>query len=343
MADVARAANVSVTTVSYVLGGRRGRGAATRISDETRQRVLAAVDTTGYRVNLPARSLRRQRTDHILVLIDRLSSPYSQKVATDISTVLAEAGIRLSVMVCPDHAQLASALEMASGQVADGAIVINPTRPFSAEVLAEGAAHGVPIVAVGSFEPLGFDVVQPQGDGQAVATAIDHLIATGRRRIAFIGHLDDQSVPESRFVAVRDRLADHGFSIDASLVRTGARDRSLAHLAALDLLSCDDPPDSIISASDIGAIATIWAAHRRQVDVPDDVAVVGCGNIDECLLTVPTLSSAGPSHLDFTPVARRMIDRLAHPNDPPELLTFEPWSFFARESSHAPPRQQHGH
>lgn len=333
MADVARTANVSVTTVSYVLGGQRGRGAASRISDETRQRVLEAVESTGYRINLPARSLRRQRTDHVLLLIDRLSSPYSQKVATDISAVLGEAGIRLSVMVCPDHDQLASALEMASGQIADGAIVVNPSRPYSSEVLAGAATHGVPIVAVGGFEPQGFDVVQPQGEDAAVAAAIDHLVAGGRRRIAFIGHLDDQSTPEARFVAARDRLADHGLEIASSLVRPGARDRTSAHQSALDLLSGDNPPDSIFSASDIGAIATIWAANRKGVRVPDDVAIIGCGNIDECLLTVPSLSSAGPGQVDFTPVARRMIDRLAQPHQPPELHTFEPWSFFARTSS----------
>ena len=332
MADVAREANVSVTTVSYVLGGRRG-AAGSRISDETQQRVHDAVKNTGYRINLPARNLRRRKTDHVLLLIDRLSSPYSQKVATDISGVLDSHGIRLSVMVCPDQVSLSKSLEMASGQVADGAIVINPSRFHAAEVMSEAASHGVPLVAVGGFTPDGFDVIQPQGEDESVRAAADHLVAGGRRRIAFIGHLADQSEPEERLRSLRDQLALHQIDLDPMLIRDGARDRADAYAAALDLFALPDPPDAVFSASDIGGIATLWAALRSGLTIPHDVAVVGCGNIEECLLTVPTLSSAGPAHLDYTSVALQMLDRLAKPDRPPERHVFEPWRFFPRESS----------
>jgi DNA-binding LacI/PurR family transcriptional regulator len=222
---------------------------------------------------------------------------------------------------------------MVPRRIADGAIVVNASRPFAAEILAQAAAQGVPIVAVGSFGAGSYDVMQPRDEALAVAQAIDHLVEGGRRRFAFIGHLSDQSIPETRLASARQQLATHGLSLNDSWIRDGARDRNTAHAAAIDLLSQPGPPDAIVSASDIGGIATIWAAMRRGFGVPDDLAVVGCGNIEECLITVPTLSSAGPPSMDFSRIAFQMIDRLAHPTRPAELHTVERWAFFRRESS----------
>jgi DNA-binding LacI/PurR family transcriptional regulator len=334
MADVAREANVSVTTVSYVIGGRRGSNADGRISDDTRQRVLAAVDAIGYRVNLPARNLRRQRTDHVLLLIDRLASPFSQHAAADIESVLQQHGLSMSIVVCPSPDRLKAALEMVPGRLADGAIVlVGASRPDSRDLLERAAGQGVPLVAVSTHPSAMLDVVQPQNEGPAIAQAVDHLVGSGHQRIGFIGHVRDQDPPEPRLAAMRQQLGDHGLELDAGLVLPGARDRAEAYHTATSLLARPDRPTAILSASDIGGIATIWAAHRLGLHVPDDLAVVGCGNIDECLFSVPALSSAGPEKVDYTLVAELMVQRLGDPHRPAQSRTFEEWTFFPRESS----------
>jgi len=333
MADVAREANVSVTTVSYVIGGRRGSPAGDRISADTRQRVLDAVETIGYRVNLPARNLRRQRTDHVLLLIDRLASPFSQHAAADIESVLIRNGLTMSIVICPTPARLQSALDMIPGRLADGAIVLGSSNPITPDILVRAAAQGVPLVSVSTLVPDGFDVAQTHDEDLAIGQAIDHLVELGHKRIAFIGHLPDQSRPETRFESFRQRLLGHGLPVDHTFVRGGARVRHDAYIGARSLLDLTSSPTAVFSASDIGGIATIWAAQRSGRRIPDDLAVIGCGNIDECRLVFPSLSSAGPAQPDYSMVATLLLQRLRDPARPGERHVFERWMFFPRESS----------
>lgn len=332
MADVARTAGVSVATVSYVIGGRGGDLAASRISEETRQRVMAAVEAIGYRVNEPARNLRRQRTDRILLLIDRLSSPYDQRFASEVEAELNGNGLTLSVVVCPSIDKLVDALDMIPRGLADGAII----QPWGfvqyQHVLQEFARQHVPMVAVGHLEPDGFDVVANE-EVQAINDAVDHLVARGHRRIGFIGHRSQVQNAEHRLDQVRERLAVHGLDIPDEDTRPGARDRNHAYASTLELLEADDRPTAIFSASDTGAIAAIWAAHSLKLRIPEDIAIVGCGNVDEGRITVPNLSSAGPSNPDFAPVARLLIERLAAPSTTPDRRLLIPWQFFPRASS----------
>ena len=159
------------------------------------------------------------------------------------------------------------------------------------EFAERAAKQGVPLVAVGSHAGSSFDIVRPQNEEPAIAQAVDHLVELGHRRVGFIGHVRKQVPPEPRLAALRQRLREHGLDHDDHLVRYGARDRMDAYEAATSLLNLAHPPTAIISGSDIGGIATIWAAHRLGLQVPEDLAVIGCGNIDECLISIPTLSS----------------------------------------------------
>jgi DNA-binding LacI/PurR family transcriptional regulator len=237
-------------------------------------------------------------------------------------------------VVCPSNDRLRTAVEMVPGRLADGAIVlVGASRPDSHDLLEQAAAQGVPLVAVSTHQSTRIDVVQPQNEGPAVAQAVDHLVGLGHQRIGFIGHVRDQDPPEPRLAALRQRLDDHGLAMDSGLVRPGARDRAEAYHTATSLLTRPDRPSAILSASDIGGFATIWAAHRQGLRVPDDLAVVGCGNIDECRLAVPTLSSAGPERVDYSLVAELMVQRLGDPHRPAQSRAFEEWTFFPRESS----------
>ncbi len=333
IADVARSAGVSAATVSYVLGGRRGDLGASRISDVTRNRVLAAVESIGYRVNEPARSLRRNRTDRVLLLMDRLSSPYEQHLAGVIEDVLAESGRSLSIVVCTSIERLTSALGMVRAGLADGAIVQCRDVAGQQALLDECARERVPMVTISnSIVPNGFDVVG-NDERPAIEAAVDHLVEQGHRAIAFLAHVENPTEPESRLGMVRDRLAHHGLTVADDHVRRGARDRRVAFESTRALLSKCKPPSAVFSASDTGAISAIWAALSLGRKVPEDLAVIGCGNIDECLVTVPPLSSAGPVQPDFAPIARLLIDRLDAPGLANDRHLVLPWQFLRRASS----------
>lgn len=333
MVDVARAAGVSVTTVSYVLGGRCGDLAASRISDGTRRRVLEAVDEIKYRVNEPARNLRRNRTDRVLLLMDRLSSPYEQHLATVVESMLTETGRSLSIMVCTTVERLDHCLGMVRTGLADGAVVQGRAVAGAQEVLDAYARQHIPMVAISDvLRPNGFDVLA-NDEAQAIQEAVDSLVARGHRRIGFLSHDAVTDLSESRLIVARDRLAEHGIELPHSLVRPGARDRLAAFASARELLELAEPPTALFAASDTGAISAIWAALALGRRVPDDLAVIGCGNIDECQVTVPQLSSAGPDRPDFSAITGMLLDRLANPRVVVSRHVHLPWTFFARQSS----------
>lgn len=332
MADVARAAGVSPATVSYVLSGRRGDRGAARISDETRTRVRVAMEEIGYAVNESARSLRRNRTDRVLLLIDRLASPYEQRLAADIEEALLVSGRSLSIMVCTTLGRLESALGLLRRQLADGAIVESRATPGMQSLL-ERVGSTAPLVAIStSLEPNGFDVIASD-EAPAIEQATAHLLARGHRRIGFIAHNRDREGEEPRLPVVERVLARAGVVMPPELVVAGARDRVDAYAAARCLLDRPDPPTAIFSASDIGAISAIWAARSLGLRVPEDIAVIGTGNIDEGTITVPPLTSVGPVDPDFSPVARLLVDRL----DAPTVLAGRrlslPWQFVRRASA----------
>ncbi len=333
MVDVARAARVSVTTVSYVLGGRSGDLAASRISDGTRRRVLEAVDEIGYRINEPARNLRRSRTDRVLLLMDRLSSPYEQHLATDVESMLLDTGRSLSVMVCTTVERLNHCLGMVRTGLADGAVVQCRAVAGAQAVLEAYAREHIPMIAISNvLQPNGFDVVS-NDEAPAIREAVDTLVAAGHRRLGFLAHDAVTDMPDSRLDVVRDRLAAHGIDLPDAMVRPGARDRLAAFASTRELLEIPEPPSAIFAASDTGAISAIWAALALGRRVPEDLAVIGCGNIDECRVTVPQLSSAGPEQPDFSPIAGLLLDRLANPGLSESRHVYLPWTFFPRESS----------
>jgi LacI family transcriptional regulator len=333
MVDVAHAAGVSVTTVSYVIGGRRGDHAAARISDETRRRVAHAVEAIGYRVNEPARNLRRNRTDRVVLLMDRLSSPYDQLLASELETSLDATGRSLSIMVCTSLERIEVALGMVRQGHADGAIVQSRIVKGWQSLMERYAADHIPMVALSNvLQPRGFDVVS-NDEEPAILAAIDSLVAKGHQRFGFLAHTVDPELPDPRMVIARQRLREHDLHLPEEMIVTGARDRNMAFNAVQHMLLQPGAPTALISASDTGAISALWAAHSLQRTVPGDIAIIGCGNVAECLVTVPQLSSAGPARPDFSPVAGLLLDRLDNPRLTENRHLRMPWEYFPRGSS----------
>ncbi len=333
MADVARAAGVSPATVSYVISGRRGNGTASRISADTRSRVHNAMRDIGYAINEPARHLRRNRTDRVLLVLDRYSSPYEQRLAATLDAAFTRTGRTMSIVVCSSLERLEIALDAVPRRLADGAIVACPTMPGMQALLERLTMRQVPLVAISSgLNPIGFDVVASDETG-AIEQAIDHLVAKGHRRIGFLAHTLDDPLPEQRLTIVRQRLATHGLALDADVTIAGARDRVASFTSVQALLDRPEPPTALYSASDIGAISALWATRSRGRRVPDDLAIIGTGNIDETTITTPQLSTVGPIAPDFAAIARMLSERL----DAGEVVAGRrqpiPWHFVPRASS----------
>ncbi|TDD72597.1 LacI family transcriptional regulator [Jiangella aurantiaca] len=332
--DVAALAGVSVATVSYVMNGRTDR----RIPVETRDKVLDAARRLSYAPNRSARSLRRRRTEQVCLVVGSIGVPAYDQLARDIHARADEAGYGVVTIVVDSRARAEKAIDLLQQRIADGAVIAPDVGYLTESDLTGLARSGLPLVVMSNTAtPDGFDVVRAP-ETAACAAAFDHLFGTGRRRVAFLSHLHEfeaaDTHPSERLAAYFDALERHGVVRDDGIIVPGANDRVTAYQRVAELLARPDRPDAIFAASGRGAISAIWAARDAQLAVPDDVAVVGAGNLPESLITRPTLSTVGPSAADdFTEVARLLFERISAGVPAEGRVISDPWSFHPRGST----------
>ncbi|MEV0380374.1 LacI family DNA-binding transcriptional regulator [Nonomuraea sp. NPDC050643] len=326
--QVAELANVSVATVSYVLSGRDRPVAA-----ETRQRVLDAARQLGYTPNQAARSLRKRRTQRVALVLSSFGGvPTDERLATDLHEMADARGYSVVTLAVYSEARANAAIDVLRGGFADGAL-INVVGDLTRDLLAGLAATGLPMVVLSNESGLeGCDLVRTP-ETEACAEAVEHLLAEGRRRIAFMAHRHElyRDKLVGRLLGYTTALERHGVS--ERIVTAGADDRVAAYQTATELLSSPDRPDAIFAASDRAAISAIWAARDLGLSVPGDVAIVGAGNIDEGLISNPQLSTVGPLRHDYTDVVRLLFDRIQAEEQPPAREIVRSWTFVRRGSS----------
>ncbi|WP_380163837.1 LacI family DNA-binding transcriptional regulator [Jannaschia sp. R86511] len=267
---VAARAGVSRQTVSNALHR------PDRLAAATRDKVMQAVRDTGYRPSLPARQLATRRAQAVAVRADRPQDGISGMVLDIFFHGLAEAGQRSGnrVVLYPEQADEAGELALVADLVGSGAadaVVLTATsvddgRP--AHLIDAGltfCAFGRPW---GTEEPPHdwVDVDGAHGTGLAVA----HLLATGRRRVGFLGWPDDAATGRDRRRGWAEALA--GADLAGSPAETTTVNTSeAAQVAAADLLDREPDLDGLVCASDSLALG----AHRAATAAGRDVAVVG--------------------------------------------------------------------
>ncbi|HUR06958.1 MAG TPA: LacI family DNA-binding transcriptional regulator [Nonomuraea sp.] len=326
--QVAELAQVSVATVSYVLSGRdRPVGA------ETRQRVLDAARQLGYTPNQAARSLRKRRTQRVCLVQGSLGGvPTDERLARDLHEMADAHGYSVIMLAVYSGARARAAVDVLRSGIADG-VLINPIDDhLTYDLLAEIIATGLAVVVVRNESvPDGCDVVRTP-ETEASAEAVEHLLAEGRTRIAFMAHRYELSRdhPTGRLLGYTTALDRHG--VGRRIIVRGADDRVAAYQSATELLRSPDRPDAIFAASDRAAISVINAARDAGLSVPGDLAVVGVGNIAEGLISNPRLSTVGPLRHDYTDVVRLLFDRLQAEEPLPAREIVRPWTFLRRDS-----------
>ena len=329
--DIAERAGVSTATVSYVLSGRRG---GAKPLPETRERVLRAVKEIGYQLDQAGRSLRRQRTDVVALMYPAPSSPWSDRLAEQLQVAAGERGLAVVALPVAASTPTQAILRVLRQRYIDGAVLL-PDSPLAAPELAALAEQGLSLVVFDDdLVPDGFDVVR-QDRERACRAAVERLVAAGHRRVAYLAH-DGESVdaPE-RTVKLRSystALAAHGITLEPGLVLPVADSRSDAYAAVRDLLRGPQPPTALVSATDRAAVDAIWAAREIGMRVPEDLAVIGIGNIPEGLMISPSLTTVGAPRLDFSREVDRLFARLDAAAPLPGEELSAAWELIVRES-----------
>ena len=288
--DVAEEAGVSKSTVSRVIADG-GQG----VSEETKDRVLQAVQTLGYVRNAIASSMRTDRTNLIMLAIPDITNPYWPEVARGVQDVMDAEGYAVVFANSDwDENRETGYLEMARRNRLDG-ILINPVQVSSAIL----QATGIPTVVLGTREEYSsFDRVG--ADSYAgTKIAVQHLVELGHQRIGIIlGQLDTKS-KDSRKRGYVDVLQGAGISVDESLITIVPFTRAGGERGFESLLEHSSPPSAIFCANDTIAIGALQAVHAMGVSVPNDLSIVGLDDIDAAVTTSPPLTTISKPKYDI--------------------------------------------
>lgn len=280
MAMVAALAGVSKITVSRALRGSE------LVRPELRERIVRIAGEAGYRMNLAARSLRTRRTQTIAVVIEQFA--HTHHSVTD-PLLLTMIGGLLEVLTPADHAMLLTTFDhfVHSNAIgADGVVVLGQGK--EGRSLAQVATYGLPLVAWGEPVP-GLNVrVIGSDNRQGGRLAAEHLVASGRRRLLFLG---DPKHPEvaGRLDGVREVLAASEATLTAvSPCAFSAESGAEAVRLALDANAAFD---SIIAVSDFVAAGACDTLISRNIAVPADVSIVGFDDTPIAATHRPSLTS----------------------------------------------------
>ncbi len=303
MRDVAALAGVSQRTVSNVVSGY------VHVRAETRERVQRAIDELRYRPNMSARSLRRGRTGIIALAVPEIAAPYFAELADLIQRQAGARGVTLLVdQTGADRERELLVLDGYRSNVIDG-LIISPMA-ITAEDL-EAQDLDIPAVLLGERIHHS-SVLHVAIDNVAAARDVtQHLLHSGRRRIAAVGgELEVNNVGPAlrRLQGYLSALQDAGVEVDRELVvRTGGWSRSAGYAAVDGLLRSGTQVDALFCFNDVLALGAMAAISDHGRRVPDDIAVVGCDDIEEAAYCTPSLTSISP---DKKAIANTAVDRL---------------------------------
>ncbi|WP_219418370.1 LacI family DNA-binding transcriptional regulator [Pseudonocardia nigra] len=301
--DVAARAGVARKTVSNVINGYP------HVSVGVRERVLQAIEELGYRPNHAAQSLRSGRSRVIGLAVPELDVSYFAELARLIVEAAEKHGRTVMIMqTLGDRTRELAAINGSYTQFIEG-MIYSPVSLGRAEL--ENRRDRTPIVLLGErsagglVDHVGIDNVA------AARAATEHLIAIGRRRIAFLGsqHRRSSTIANLRTAGYSDALVAAGLRPDPRLVvpTTGYHRKDGAAAMQKLLAPPGPPPDGVFCATDLLAQGAIRVLLAEGLRVPADVAVVGFDDIDEGRYSTPSLTTISP---DKRQIARSAVSRL---------------------------------
>jgi DNA-binding LacI/PurR family transcriptional regulator len=317
---VARAAGVSRATASRVVNGN------TRVAADVRKAVERAVDRLGYIPNPAARSLVTRRSDSIGLVIAEpagrlFEDPYFPRLLRAVGAELGARELQL-VLLMPQSRQDESRIEryLAAGHV-DGVLLasLHSDDPLPSQL----SAHGVPVV-VGGRPPRGAAVSYVDVDNvQGARSAVEHLVAGGRRQIATVGGPLDMAAGIDRLAGFREAIRAAGLEPDPELEATADFTADGAEAAAARLLHERPGIDAVFVASDLMAVGVLRALRAAGRRVPEDVALCGFDDSIAPTLDPPLTSVRQPIEEMGREMVRLLIDRVSQPSAIPRRVILE--------------------
>ncbi len=281
--DIAKAAGVSVSTVSRVLNERED------VSVETYERVQKIIAELGYASSLAARGMRSRRTKVIGLIMPDVAEPYSYAVLQGVNRAIAQLDYDLIVYTNGDISKNTSAdqeryyVSLLNGSITDGVVVVTPA--------ATTFSTTAPLVALDPNNESPECPAIISTNHQGALEAMHYLTGLGHRRIGFIAGRKELVSSRRRLQGYRDGLAAAGIPVDESLIEVGDYSSQVAVGCAQKLLALENPPTAIFAANDRTAMSVYRVAAEQGLRIPDDLSVMGFDNSLDASLADPKLTT----------------------------------------------------
>ena len=282
--DVAREAKVSVASVSRALNGHGG------VTAETLERIREVAARLRYIPHGAARSLITRRTHTIGALLPDLYGEFFSELIRGIDLAARVHGLQLLVSSSHDGAaEAATALRAMQGRV-DGLLVMSPHA--DAAFLRQNLPAGLPTVLMNTVLDRDEYAALSVDNAGGARLVVEHLLAEGYQRIAFIqGPVGNHDVAE-REQAYRDTLATR-LPGAQPLVLPGEFDEASGYRAGQRLVAMSPRPDAVFAANDMMAIGCMAAIREAGLRIPEDIAVAGFDDVPMARYVSPALTTAG--------------------------------------------------
>ena len=344
-ADVARLAGVSTATVSYVINNLAdGR---VPISEETRQRVLEAIEALGYEPDARAQALRSGHTRTVGLILPDIHNPHFWQTADGVEQELRAAGYHLLLSTAdldPDHGK--EIFKEMSRQRTDGLILMSAFIFQSEEaqkILTRLIKRRFPIVKIGEHPTI--DCVVSNYE-TATREAMAYLLSLQHRRIGLIYGVRplwvgsetvnlpvDYSGGLDRLLPYQECLQAAGLPVDPELVVTCGTTIEDGYQAALQLLRLPMRPTALLAINDLLAIGALRAANDLGLRVPADLSVVGYDDIPLASYMTPRLTTSSKDMVQLGREAvKLLLARIQDPDRPHQRIEVQA-RFIIREST----------
>jgi len=329
MRDVAALARVSLKTASRVINGEPSVAVALA------ERVRWAASALDYRPNLAARSLRSSdgRTRTIGLILENAANPFSAALHRAVEDAARARGVAvLAGSVDEDPARERELVLALVSRRADGLIIV-PSGDDQSYLAAEQRS-GVSIVFVDRRpQLLRADAVLSDNVAGA-RSAVEHLLAVGHRRIAFLGNLQGIATSNERFSGYAEALREAGITLDEELVRFDLHDVPTAEAAVVSLLT-GPGPTALFTTQNLVTEGALYAL--RSLGLSHQIAVVGFDDISLADLLDPPLTvvAQNPAQIGTT-ACQLLFKRMDGDTSPPQELLIET-RLVVRGSGEIPP------
>ncbi len=331
--DVARHVGVAKGTVSRVLNNY------TDISEETRKRILKAVQDLGYQPSATARNLKRGRQDTLGIVIPvghgSGADPFLSEFIDGIARALDELGLDLLVTTAHSRAHMIETIQrLIARRKVDGFIVTrtevdDPRIAYLMEKNFPFVAHGR------TANPSGyawFDI----DNHAAFADGVRHLYSLGHERIGFLGGSLELNFALQRRDGYRQGLEALGLTHDPQLETLQALSEKGGFAGAKALLSLDRPPTALLCVTDALAIGAVQFCRRYGLKAGSDVTVIGYDGLPVGEYLDPPLTTFSQSAQDAGGRVARMLVDVLDGKDPASLQSLAKATLIRRASDGAP-------